>query len=156
MWDDWGVPRGRQKTLRELGEIPEWLTPGQAAELLQVHPQTVRVWIKQGRIPSQTFGASSRIPRDELFAKRPGATPKPPAPRPAAIAAVEEEASLEGEIVTISNAQAAQILGVSRATIERWVRAGRFTMVAIGANKGKRRIIHDQRFDLLAAERSTR
>ncbi|MDP9258670.1 MAG: helix-turn-helix domain-containing protein [Actinomycetota bacterium] len=150
------MPRGRQKTLRELGEIPEWLTPGQAAELLQVHPQTVRVWIKQGRIPSQTFGASSRIPRDELFAKRPRSTPKPHASRPVPTASIDEAAPAEGEVVTISNAEAAQILGVSRATIERWVRGGRFTMVAIGANKGKRRIVHDQRFDLFAAERSLR
>ena len=48
------------------------------------------------------------------------------------------------------------MLGVSRATVERWVRAGRFTLVAVGANKGKRRIVHDQRFDLLATERSLR
>lgn len=132
------------------------MTPSQAAELLQVHPQTVRAWIKQGRIPSQTFGASSRIPRDELLARRPRATPKPPNPRPVPDAPVEEEAPAEGEIVTISNAEAAQIMGVSRPTIERWVRAGRFTMVAVGANKGKRRIVRDHRFDLLAAERSLR
>ena len=60
------------------------------------------------------------------------------------------------EVATISNAEAAQMLGVSRATVERWVRAGRFTLVAVGANKGKRRIVHDQRFDLLATERSLR
>src|SRR3954466_7622766 len=60
----------RHKTLRELGQIPDWLTPSQAAELLQVHPQTVRVWIREGRIPSQKFGGSRRIPRDELLASR--------------------------------------------------------------------------------------
>ena len=33
-----------------------------------MHPQTVRVWIREGRIPSQKFGGSRRIPRDELLA----------------------------------------------------------------------------------------
>ena len=155
-----GVPRQRHKTLRELGRVPEWLTASQAAELLQVHTATVRVWIREGRVPSQKFGGSRRIPRDELLATQRAtptqAKPKPPTPRPAPVATVVEDAPVEGEVVTISNAEAAQILGVSRPTIERWVRAGRFTMVAVGANKGKRRIVHDQHFDHLAAERSLR
>ena len=45
------------------------------------------------------------------------------------------------------------MLGISRATVERWVRAGRFTLIPVGANHGKRRIVHDQRFELLLAQR---
>lgn len=154
------MPRRRHKTLRELGEIPDWLTASQAAELLQVHPQTIRVWINEGRIPSQKFGGSRRIPRDQLLARQRAsptrAKPKPRTPRSAPVPPVSDEAAVSDEIVTISNADAAQVMGVSRPTIERWVRAGRFTMIAVGANKGKRRIVRDQRFDLLAAERSLR
>ena len=157
------VPRQRHKTLRELGRVPEWLTAGQAAELLQVHTATVRVWIREGRVPSQKFGGSRRIPRDDLLATRraPSApTPSKPDPSvPAPLARTQRVAQDPGEdggTTTISNAEAAQMLGVSRATVERWVRAGRFTLVAVGANKGKRRIVHDQRFDLLATERSLR
>ena len=157
------VPRQRHKTLRELGHVPEWLTASQAAELLQVHTATVRVWIREGRVPSQKFGGSRRIPRDGLLAthalpSRP-AVPKPDPAAPAAPARARRAAEVqveEGGVVTISNAEAAQILGMSRATVERWVRAGRFTLVAFGANKGKRRIVRDQRFDLLATERTLR
>jgi excisionase family DNA binding protein len=155
------VPRTRHKTLRELGSIPDWLTPSQAAELLQVHPQTVRVWIREGRIPSQKFGGSRRIPRDELLAtrartttanrttaatthRRPAQTP----PKPLGVPASDDD------VVTVTNADAAQMLGISRATIERWVRAGRFTLIHVGANHGKRRIVHDERFELLLAQRN--
>ena len=155
------MPRTRHKTLRELGSIPDWLTPSQAAELLQVHPQTVRVWIREGRIPSQKFGGSRRIPRDELLATRArtttanrataATTPRRPTqtpPKP-----LEAPAS-DDDVVTVTNADAAQMLGISRATIERWVRAGRFTLIHVGANHGKRRIVHDERFELLLAQRN--
>ena len=146
------MPRARHKTLRELGEIPDLLTPGQAAELLQVHVMTVRTWMRKGRIPHQKFGGSYRIPKDALLAYRPpdaGRTPKPHVapPRP------RDSATASEAIATLTNAEAAELLGISRATIERWVRAGRVTTIAIGANKGKRRIVHDERFDLLRAQR---
>jgi excisionase family DNA binding protein len=155
------VPRTRHKTLRELGSIPDWLTPSQAAELLQVHPQTVRVWIREGRIPSQKFGGSRRIPRDELLATRARTTAanrataastrrRPAATPPKAL----EPTSSDERVVTVTNADAAQMLGISRATIERWVRAGRFTLIHVGANRGKRRIVHDERFELLLAQRN--
>ena len=154
------MPRTRHKTLRELGEIPDWLTPSQAAELLQVHPQTVRVWIREGRIPSQKFGGSRRIPRDELLASRarttaanratrPATPRRPSPPAPAAPTAPDSD----NAVVTVTNADAAQMLGISRATVERWVRAGRFTLIHVGANNGKRRIVHDERFELLVAQR---
>jgi excisionase family DNA binding protein len=154
------VPRTRHKTLQELGAIPDWLTPTQAAELLQVHPQTVRVWIRDGRIPSQKFGGSRRIPRDELLASRAGAKAVASARRsgsrglatPAA-QGDDMKGAKNAEPMTVTNADAAQMLGISRATVERWVRAGRFTLIAVGANRGKRRIVHDERFELLLAQR---
>lgn len=156
-----GVPRTRHKTLRELGVIPDWLTPSQAAELLQVHPQTVRVWIREGRIPSQKFGGSRRIPRDELLASRArsnaAARAARTSPQKASLptrADPAEARGLEDQATTVTNADAAKMLGISRATIERWVRAGRFSLVAVGANQGKRRIVRDERFELLLAQRN--
>ena len=138
-------------------QIPDWLTPSQAAELLQVHPQTVRVWIREGRIPSQNFGGSRRIPRDELLATRARTTAANRSNRPRPRRATVANASVHSRrpprttaSSTVTNADAAQMLGISRATIERWVRAGRFTLIAVGANQGKRRIVHDERFELLA------
>ena len=154
------MPRTRHKTLRELGGIPDWLTPSQAAELLQVHPQTVRVWIREGRIPSQKFGGSRRIPRDQLLASRArtaaahrAARSATPQRRETTAAGVLEAPAADNGVVTVTNADAAQMLGISRATVERWVRAGRFTLISVGANHGKRRIVHDQRFELLLAQR---
>jgi excisionase family DNA binding protein len=154
------VPRTRHKTLRELGAIPDWLTPSQAAELLQVHPQTVRVWIREGRIPSQKFGGSRRIPRDQLLASRARTAAAHRAARAATpqrsettASGVLETPAADNGVVTVTNADAAEMLGISRATVERWVRAGRFTLISVGANQGKRRIVHDQRFELLLAQR---
>ena len=64
-----------------------------------------------------------------------------------------EAPAADNGVVTVTNADAAQMLGISRATVERWVRAGRFTLISVGANQGKRRIVHDQRFELLLAQR---
>jgi excisionase family DNA binding protein len=125
-----------------------------------VHPQTVRVWIREGRIPSQKFGGSRRIPRDQLLASRarttaanrttrPETPRRPSPPASTALAAPDTDSG----VVTITNADAAQMLGISRATVERWVRAGRFTLIHAGANSGKRRIVHDERLELLLAQR---
>ncbi|MCL5105298.1 MAG: helix-turn-helix domain-containing protein [Armatimonadetes bacterium] len=42
------------------------LTVEQAAEKLQVRPNTVREWLKKGRIPGWKFGRFYRISEDEL------------------------------------------------------------------------------------------
>ena len=43
------------------------LTIKQAAELLSVHPNTIRNWIRAGKIKAMKFGPSTiRIPSEEL------------------------------------------------------------------------------------------
>ena len=44
------------------------ITVEQAAERLQVRPNTIRTWIKQGRIPGRKIGRVYRIPEQALDA----------------------------------------------------------------------------------------
>lgn len=41
-------------------------TPEEAAELLQVHPNTLRKWLREGKIAGKKFGRIWRIPESEL------------------------------------------------------------------------------------------
>ena len=36
-------------------EMDRWLTVAQVAEMLQVHEETVRRWLRQGRLEGQNF-----------------------------------------------------------------------------------------------------
>jgi excisionase family DNA binding protein len=47
--------------------MDEWLTLSQAAEILGVHPSTIRVWADQGYLPTQrTQGGHRRFRRSDL------------------------------------------------------------------------------------------
>jgi excisionase family DNA binding protein len=50
--------------------MPErFITVQDAAELLQVHPQTVRVWLRQGKLKGRLIGGRKsgyRIPASEI------------------------------------------------------------------------------------------
>lgn len=48
------------------------LTVEQAAEKLQVRPNTVRAWLRQGKIPGRKIGRVYRVPEDELDASLSG------------------------------------------------------------------------------------
>ena len=37
----------------------QWLTVNQIAERLQVHPETVRRWLREGRLVGRNFGGKS-------------------------------------------------------------------------------------------------
>jgi excisionase family DNA binding protein len=43
-----------------------WLTPEQVGEELQVHPATVRLWIRTGRLRATRVGRSWRVRRSEI------------------------------------------------------------------------------------------
>lgn len=46
-------------------DTPEWLTVSQAAEFLGVHPNTVSIWLDEGRINGwKTAAGTRRIYRD--------------------------------------------------------------------------------------------
>ena len=47
------------------GEDP-WLTVQQVSEELKIHPATVRVWIKQGRLLAVRAGKGFRVRRSEV------------------------------------------------------------------------------------------
>lgn len=46
--------------------MPTLLTVRQAAELLQVHPQTIYTWIRTGRIPCVRHGGTVRLRREDV------------------------------------------------------------------------------------------
>jgi excisionase family DNA binding protein len=48
----------------------QWLTVAQAAEILQVHPETLREWLRAGRIPATLLSrrAGYRIRASDLEA----------------------------------------------------------------------------------------
>jgi excisionase family DNA binding protein len=52
------------------GDMPErFITVQEAAEALQVHPQTVRVWLRQGKLKGRLIGGRKsgyRIPASEI------------------------------------------------------------------------------------------
>lgn len=54
------------------------LTVEQAAEKMQVKPNTIRQWLKQGKIPGRKFGRIYRIPEDELEKTTAGAQVEQP------------------------------------------------------------------------------
>jgi excisionase family DNA binding protein len=43
-----------------------WLTPEQVGEELKVHPATVRLWIRGGRLRATRVGRSWRVRRSEI------------------------------------------------------------------------------------------
>lgn len=47
---------------------PEWLTVEQAAEILDLHPKTIRRQLKNGDLPGRKFGRQFRIPASALEA----------------------------------------------------------------------------------------
>ena len=46
-----------------------YLTPQEVADLLKVTEQTVRRWVREGKIPATKFGQTIRIPSDALKPK---------------------------------------------------------------------------------------
>jgi excisionase family DNA binding protein len=43
-----------------------WLTVGQVSDELKIHPATVRIWIKSGRLAAVRVGRTWRVRRSEL------------------------------------------------------------------------------------------
>lgn len=52
----------------ELGSLPELLTTREVAELLHIHPNTVRKWYKQGILKGYRIGprGDRRFPKEEI------------------------------------------------------------------------------------------
>jgi len=51
-----------------MNDTPEWLSLQQAAQLLGVHPATVRIWADEGKIPSRrTPGKHRRFRKSDLM-----------------------------------------------------------------------------------------
>ena len=47
--------------------VPHMLTVNEVAERLHVHPQTVRLWIRQKKLGRHKFGAKSLISDDQYL-----------------------------------------------------------------------------------------
>jgi excisionase family DNA binding protein len=54
--------------MEERQELPEYMTVEDAAARIEVHPQTVRRWLRDGRMLGTLISrtAGYRIPRDEV------------------------------------------------------------------------------------------
>lgn len=63
--------------------MERYLTVEQAAQVLQVHPDTVRGWLRDSQLAGRKVGRAWRIPESELHAKlHPQETIKGEEPRP--------------------------------------------------------------------------
>ena len=68
-----------------MSSLPEWSTPPQAADVLQVDPDTVRGWIESGELVASNLASRSatrprwRISREALEEFLAGREPRPPA-----------------------------------------------------------------------------
>lgn len=76
----------RASATRSEGEaMPEYLTVKQVAELLDMHPASVRKAIQQGRLPAKKFGRDHQILKAAAVAYRSmekGSGGRPRQPRP--------------------------------------------------------------------------
>ena len=70
----------------------DWLTLPQIAEMLQMNPSTIRLWVNEGRLEAHKAGGRKWLVRrselDRLLASRTNA----PAPRPATVDSVRADA----------------------------------------------------------------
>lgn len=64
----------------------DYLTPIEAGRIADVHPETIRQWIREGRLPRHMAGREYRVRRDELDAFL-AESNHPPPTDPEAIAA---------------------------------------------------------------------
>ena len=55
----------------------DWLDIVEAASELNIHPQSMRRLIKQGRVPARLYGGKYLIARDELLMFKSGDDPRP-------------------------------------------------------------------------------
>ena len=46
--------------------MPEYLTVAQVAEQVQVHPETVRIWLRSGLLPGRHVGQQWRVSQADL------------------------------------------------------------------------------------------
>lgn len=57
------------ESVRTLSQTKSWMTLREVAELLGVHPSTVRMWADQGKLPAyRTPGGHRRFSREEVLA----------------------------------------------------------------------------------------
>lgn len=43
----------------------DWILPRHAAKQIGVHPNTLALWIREGKLPAYRFGKAFRIPRKD-------------------------------------------------------------------------------------------
>lgn len=53
---------------REHSQRDEFLTVEEMADELKLHPQTIRMWIRTGRLPAKKLGRIYRLRRDDVDA----------------------------------------------------------------------------------------
>lgn len=105
----------RSQDLREVMSVED------VAEFLQLDPATVRSLARRGELPGVKLGKHWRFLRDEILASL----------RPVSRSAVADprNVSVEAESATISQEEAARLLGVSVRTIHRMVARGQLEKI---------------------------
>lgn len=77
IWRRAGVAVERLKR-EATGELSRFLTPEEVAARLQVHPQSVYTWLRDGTLPGRKLGRLWRVSEDELRAHFAPPTDTPP------------------------------------------------------------------------------
>lgn len=105
----------QERKRRVYGEV---LSVSDVAELLQIEEQTVRALARRGELPGVKLGKHWRFLHDELLASlRPAHRQAPAGP------------SLRSNLASISQLEAADLLGVSTRTVRRMVMRGQLEKI---------------------------
>ncbi len=150
------MPRQKAPSLRELGYLPELLTTSQAAELLQLSHDHLRVLLRAGELQGVRVTGSWRIPREAILTRL-----EPAAPETGAGQVTPEVSDSLGEKLespaarvsdsvpeptSITQREAAERLAISQKTISRMLARGQLTPVTTGRKGGATRVAVDERW----------
>ena len=150
------MPRQKAPSLRELGYLPELLTTSQAAELLQLSHDHLRVLLRAGELQGVRVTGSWRIPREAILTRL-----EPTGPETAAHQVLSGVSDSLGEtpespaaqvsdsppeLTSITQREAAQRLAISQKTISRMLARGQLTPVTTGRKGGATRVAVDERW----------
>jgi excisionase family DNA binding protein len=63
-----GPPEPKPEPVRDLAELPALLTADEVAAVLRLHPNTVKMLMRQGELPGKKIGGQWRLLKSELLA----------------------------------------------------------------------------------------
>ncbi|HEX4467560.1 MAG TPA: helix-turn-helix domain-containing protein [Solirubrobacteraceae bacterium] len=150
------MPRQKAPSLRELGYLPDLLTTSQAAELLQLSHDHLRVLLRAGELQGVRVTGSWRIPREAILTRLEPTATAPDAGQATARVSdsrraqpdspVARESDSAPQSTSITQREAAERLGISQKTISRMLARGQLTPITTGRKGGATRVAVDERW----------